>query len=75
MKITLDFDGHEEREDALRAMQALDIALALDAVGGALREIYKYSEDGPEIDAAEKMRAQYYQILEDHNIVLENIIS
>jgi len=75
VKIVLTYDGHEELQDATRAMQSLDLALCLWDVNQELRRRYKYSEDGAEIKFAEEMRDKFFSILEDHNVVMENIIS
>ena len=75
MKIVLTYDGHEELQDATRAIQSLDLALCLWDVEQELRKRYKYSEDGKEIQIMEELRDKFYEILSDHNIVMENIIS
>lgn len=44
MRITLEFDGYEERTEALQAQHAVDYLVALEEVKDELRRRWKYVE-------------------------------
>ena len=75
MKIVLEFDGHEETEDAARAFKALPMAIALHDIGNVLRSRYKYSQDEAEIKFAEEIRDAYFEILHNNGIIIEDLLS
>lgn len=79
-KAILEFDLNEpdDKEAHKRAVKALDMALALWDIEQYLRAQTKYAPDSmPEAayDALDKARQEFYEILTNHNISLDELIS
>lgn len=80
MKGTLEFNLDEsyEREAHLRAVKALDLALTLWDMDQYLRAKTKYAPDSmpPEVyDALQETRDKLHEIMSDHSIDLDELIS
>ncbi len=78
MKATLEFDLNEQ-EDIIahkRATKALDMALVLWDIDHYLRTQVKYNEvlTQEAHDAFESAREKFYEILNDHNINIDEIL-
>lgn len=78
-KAILEFnlDEPEDKEAHLRAVKALDMALALWDIEQYLRAQTKYAPDSmPEVayDALDKARQEFYEILTNHNISLDELM-
>ena len=78
-KAVLEFDLNEpgDKEAHLRAVKALYMALALWDIEQYLRSQTKYApDDMPEVayDALDKARQEFYEILTNHNISLDELM-
>ena len=81
MKATLEFnlDDSDDRQAHLRAVKALDLTLALDDVAELFRKAV--NSDGTEAetetaqDQADRLNAQFWQILGDRGINMDEILS
>lgn len=77
MKITLDFDV-EETDDAMLALKAKDLALALYDFKSHLRSLLKYPDSISGVtydeDTLERLKADLFVILEDRDINLDSLI-
>jgi len=77
-KCTLTFDMSESEglEAAKRAMKSLDLALALFTIGEYLRKLDKYGvEEKDPNKLVSDIRDEFYSILSNYNIDLDEIIS
>jgi len=79
MKAILEFDLNETNDISAhkRAVKALDMAIALWDIEQYLRSQTKYAPDSmPQeaYDALEKAREKFYEILNDHNIGMDEIL-
>ena len=74
MKATLEFNLPEESEEHLRAVKALDMALALWNFREELRILRKNSDEGEE-DIYERIWDILNDKLDHHDINLESLIS
>jgi len=79
MKAILEFDLNETNDIFAhkRAVKALDMAIALWDIEQYLRSQTKYAPDSmPQeaYDALEKAREKFYEILNDHNIGMDEIL-
>jgi len=79
MKAILEFDLNETNDISAhkRAVKALDMAIALWDIEQYLRSQTKYAPDSmPQeaYDALEKAREKFYEILNDHNIGIDEIL-
>ena len=68
-KAILEFE--RDSEEHRRAMKALDMAKAIWDIGSYLRGVERYQEEPDDI---ERIREKYYEILEDYNINMEEIL-
>lgn len=77
MKSTLEFnlDDIDDRRAHLRAVKSLDLAICLNDIKEVIRRELKY-EDLSEHDYAiyEKIQKKFYEILEEYNINLDEIL-
>ena len=79
-KAILEFDLNEpdDKEAHKRAVKALDMAIALWDIEQYLRSQTKYAPDSmPQevYDALDKVKQEFYEILTNHNISLDELIS
>jgi len=79
MKAILEFDLNEPDDVTAhkRAVKSLDMAIALWDIEQYLRSHTKYAPDSmPQeaYDALEKAREKFYEILNDHNIGMDEIL-
>jgi len=70
MKATLKFNLPDDDADYARANKATDMVNALWDFGHYLRKVDKY-ETGDDID---KIRTQFYDTLNHHGIILDDLI-
>lgn len=73
-----DLNNPDDKEAHLRAVKALDMALALWDIEQYLRAQTKYAPDSmPEVvfDALDKARQEFYEIMNNHNISLDELMS
>ena len=70
MKAVLEFNLPDDDKEHKRAIHSLDLALALCTIEEYLRGVDKYNKG----DDIEKIRETFYEILADHNIVLDDLI-
>ena len=78
MKATLDFnlDDSDDARAHLRAVKALDMALALWDMDGYLRAKIKYGElDGKVYDAFQEARDELREIMQRHHVDLDELIN
>lgn len=78
MKATLDFnlDDSDDARAHLRAVKALDMALALWDMDGYLRAKIKYGElDGKVYDAFQEARDELREIMRKHSVDLDELIN
>lgn len=80
MKAILEFDLDEpqDKEAHKRAVKALDMAMALWDIEQYLRSQTKYApDDMPEAayDALNKARQEFYDIMQQHNISIDELLS
>lgn len=71
-------DDFDDRQAHLRAVKSLDLAIALFDIGNELRSKVKYvSDDTSEdtIKAYEDIRDEYFRILSNYGIDLDELIS
>lgn len=78
MKATLEFDLNEQEDIAAhkRAVKALDMAVALWDIDQYLRTQVKYNEalSQEAHDAFESAREKFYEILNERNINIDDIL-
>ena len=70
--LKFDMDDKFGKEAFMRAVKAGDLALAISDIGEYLRGVERY-QDPP--DDIERIREKFYEILDDNNINLEEILS
>ena len=77
MKAILEFDlnDRDELEAHQRCIKALDLALALYEIGQELRRITKYGEDEEKVKHTEEFKKSFYRILDEHGVVLDDLLS
>ena len=80
MKAILEFnlDDSYDKEAHKRAVKSLDLVLALWDMDQYLRSETKYAPDSMSqevYDALDKTRDKFYEILNDHNISFDELIS
>ena len=64
----------EEKDDFVMASRAADYYLALYDIEQAIRSIWKYEDlTDDENDLIEKVRAKFYDILDDHGVNLDEV--
>lgn len=80
MKVTLEFDGDEERDDLQTALDGYKWKNSMWELDQRLRKITKYqvsvlpdteSATGPEMDVADAVREAIREILNDYNLNLD----
>jgi hypothetical protein len=77
MKITIEFDGDEERDDARTALDAYKWKGAMWDLDQQLRSVIRNGyfngreATTEEIEASEKLREELRRILNDYNLILE----
>jgi hypothetical protein len=80
MKVTLEFDGDEERDDLQVALDGYKWKNSMWELDQRLRKITKYqvsvlpnteSATGPEMDVADAVREAIREILNDYNLNLD----
>jgi len=80
MKITLEFDGVEEAEDARTALDGYKWKLAMWDLDQELRSIAKYQNSiinhnqtasSEEMETADKIREEIRRLLENYNLSLD----
>lgn len=78
-KAILEFDLNEpeDRDEHSRMIKSLDLVIALWEIDQYLRSQTKYAPDtmSDEVyDALDKARSEFYRILNEHNISLDNLL-
>lgn len=78
-KAILEFDltDLDDRTEHQRAVKSLDLCLALWDIDQYLRSQTKYAPDtmSDEVyDALDKTRSEFYRIMNEHNISLDNLL-
>ena len=76
-KLKYDLDDFDDRMAHLRAVKSLDMAMALWDITHNTKKGLEWSMEGKEIDKYEALELVYekiYEILEEHNIKLDDII-
>jgi len=80
MKITIEFDGNEEENDARTALDGYKWKLAMWDLDQELRSIVKYQNSiinhnqtasSEEMETADKIREEIRRILENYNLNLD----
>jgi ATP-dependent Zn protease len=80
MKITIEFDGNEEENDARTALDGYKWKLAMWDLDQELRSIVKYQNSiinhnqtasSEEMETADKIREEIRRILENYNLSLD----
>jgi len=80
MKVTLEFDGDEERDDLQVALDGYKWKNSMWELDQRLRKITKYqisilpnteSATGPEMDVADAVREAIREILNDYNLDID----
>ena len=77
MKITIEFDGDEEREELRTALDASSWKIAMWQLDQQLRSVIRNGyfngreATTEEIEASEKLREELRRILQDNNLILE----
>jgi len=80
MKITIEFDGTEEGDDARTALDGYKWKLAMWDLDQELRSIVKYQNSiinhnqtasSEEMETADKIREEIRRLLEDYNLSLD----
>jgi len=69
-KIILEFDSIEEQEEARSAIDGTKWKNVIWELDQHYRAKYKYSENGSEIDEAERVRDKIREILENNELIL-----
>ena len=69
-KIILEFDSIEEQDEAQTALNAGKWKNAIWELEQHYRGVYKYSENGSEIEEAERVREKIRDILENNELIL-----
>ncbi|KKQ94741.1 MAG: hypothetical protein UT21_C0012G0003 [Candidatus Woesebacteria bacterium GW2011_GWA1_39_11b] len=70
-KAILEFNLPEDSEDFMRAIKALDVALALFDIDQYLRNKIKYGNR----NEFQEVRDAFYEIMDNHDIKLDRLIS
>ena len=76
-KLKYDLDDFDDRMAHLRAVKSLDMAMALWDITHNTKKGLEWSMEGKEIDKYEALELVYekiYEILEEHNIKLDDLI-
>jgi hypothetical protein len=77
MKVTIEFDGDEEREELRTALDASSWKIAMWQLDQHLRSVVRNGyfngreATSEEIEASEKLREELRRILNDNNLILE----
>jgi hypothetical protein len=77
MKVTIEYDGDEEREELQSALDGSSWKIAMWQLDQNLRGIVKHAHfngreaTSAEINAAEKLREEIRRVLGDYNLILE----
>jgi hypothetical protein len=77
MKAILEFnlDDNDDRVSHLRAIKALDMALAISELDSKLRQIVKYGADDSMCHTTvSAIREELHNILENYNILLDELL-
>jgi hypothetical protein len=69
-KIILEFDSIEEQEEARSAIDGTKWKNVIWEIDQHYRQQYKYSENGSEIEEAERVREKIREILENNELIL-----
>jgi hypothetical protein len=69
-KIILEFDSIEEQDEARSAIDGTKWKNVIWELEQHYRGVYKYSENGSEIDEAERVRDKIREILENNELIL-----
>ena len=73
-----DLNDFDDRQAHLRAVKSLDLAIALMDIGNELRSKVKYASDDTSsetIKAYEDIRDEYFRILSNYSIDLDELVS
>ncbi len=75
-KLIFNLDEPEDKMAHLRCVKALDMALALWQISQAFRESLKWGNlEGPVYEAVEKGQDNFYKVLAEYGIELDELIS
>jgi len=76
-KLKYDLDDFDDRMAHLRAVKSLDMAMALWDITHNTKKGLEWSMEGKEIDKYEALEMVFdkiYEILEEHNIKMDDLI-
>ena len=77
-KLKYDLDDFDDRMAHLRAVKSLDMAMALWDITHNTKKGLEWSMEGKEIDKYEALEMVFdkiYEILEEHNIKMDDLIN
>ncbi len=74
MKVTIEYSTEDESPEAISIIKARNMAFALSEIGEALRKRAKYSECCHESIAADAIREEFYAILDDNEINIDEMV-
>ena len=69
-KVTLEFDKIEESDDIKDCMNGFKLRMLVTELDNYYRNMYKYSENGEEIQLAEKVRTKLHELLYENELFL-----
>ena len=76
--LKFDLNDFDDKQAHLRAVKSLDLVLALMDIGNELRTKVKYASDDTSsetIKAYEDIRDDYFRILSNHGIDIDELVS
>jgi hypothetical protein len=77
-KLKYDLDDFDDRMAHLRAVKSLDMAMALWDITHNTKKGLEWSMEGKEIDKYEALEMVFdkiYEILEEHNIKMDDLVN
>lgn len=74
-KLEYDLTDHEERQSHLRAVKSLDLACVIWDVQQMFRNKLKGDLSEHDYELVEKLQENFYDILEEHNIDLDELLN
>jgi hypothetical protein len=69
-KVILEFDSFEDADELKDCMNGFKWRMLVTQLDNYYRNMYKYSENGEEIQLAKKERAKLRELLEDNELFL-----
>ena len=69
-KVILEFDSFEDADEIKDCMNGFKWRMLVTELDNYYRNMYKYSENGNEIELAEKVRAKLHELLYENELFL-----